>query len=129
MKAVRSLIIGSALALSLAGCANFQASSEKFRADLATLQGDVVAVNNAIASINSSLAKNCSTLESTAQAVASLTGVFTQNTTAKGALAAANAALATYCDNPPSDITSAIKATAAEIVAAKAAYKAAKNGG
>ena len=117
----RVIIIGF-LAASLVGCANYQAN-------LTTLTSDVVATNAAIAQVSSSLAKNCNSIQATAQSIATLTSTFTSNTTANGSLAAANAVLSTWCQSPPSDIAGAIRVTAAEVVAAKAAYQTAKNGG
>ena len=107
--------------LSLGGCANYQAS-------LNTFTNNVVATNNAIAQISASLAKNCNNLQATAQSLAALGSVFNVSSKARGGLAAANAALATWCIAPPSDIPTAIAVTAQEIANAKAAYQAAKNG-
>jgi len=117
-------VIGFAFILALAGC-----TTASYQAGLATLTSNVVATNQAIADISSSLAKNCNTIEATARSIADLTSTFTSNTTANGSLSAANAVLSTWCQSPPSDIASAVQVTAAEVVAAKAAYQNVKNGG
>lgn len=108
--------------VTLGGCANYQ---EK----LATITNNIIATNQAIAKVSSSLAKNCNELEATAKSIAALTSVVSTNKKANGAVSAANAALSTWCQDPPNDIASAIKVTAAQIVAAKTAYEAVKNGG
>lgn len=109
------------VALSLGGCANYQAN-------LNAITANVVATNQAIAQVSASLAKNCNDIEATAKGIAALTSAFTTNTTANGSLAAANAAISTYCQNPPSDIAGAIRVTAAQAIAAKAAYQMVKDG-
>lgn len=117
-KTIIAIIMASAV---LGGCANYQTN-------LTTFTANVVATNQAIAQVSSSLAKNCNAIEATAQSIALLTSTFTTNTTANGSLAAANAALSTWCVSPPTDIASAVQVTAAELIAARAAYQAVKKG-
>jgi len=119
---VKKILISLVAFLVLSGCANYQAK-------LTTFTNNVVATNQAIAQVSASLAANCNTIEATAQNIAALTSLFTTNTTANGSLAAANAVLQTWCTSPPTDIASAVKVTAAEAIAAKAAYQNVKNGG
>jgi len=119
---MKKFLLAAILTLGVSGCANYQAN-------LATLTGDVVATNQAIAQVSASLAANCNDLQSTAQSIAALTSTFTSNTTANGALSAANAVLTTWCQSPPTDIASAVKVTAAEVAAAKAAYQSVKDAG
>jgi len=122
----KTIILIGVVGLCVSGCANFQASSAKFQADLNTLTGDVVAVNAAIAQISASLSKNCNGIHDAATGLASLASSFNANSQTQGAFNAANAVLSTWCAAPPTDIASAIKVTAAEVVAAKNAYQAAK---
>lgn len=114
-------IIAIVALTALTGCANFQGN-------LKTITNDVVAVNDAIRQVSASLAANCDTLHSAGLAFADLGGVLTTNTKAQGTLSAINAVLATWCSAPPQDIAGAIRVTAAEINAAKAAYKSAQAG-
>lgn len=126
---MRKIALGLLLTLGLAGCQNFQAASDRFRADLATLTADVQAVNQAIAQVSASLAQNCNSIHDTAQAIDDIAKTFGANTTTQGSIDAANAVIVTWCQSPPQDIASAVRVTAAEVAAAKAAYQAAKNGG
>ena len=118
---MKKLLFVTALALSVAGCADFQTK-------LATFTGNVVAVNNSIAQISASLAQNCNGIHDAAVAIQGLAAASGATPKTNGAIAAANAVISTWCQNPPSDITSAIQVTAAEVAAARAAYQAAKNG-
>lgn len=118
---MKKLIIIAIAGVSLAGCANYQANLNTFTAN-------AVATNQAIAQVSASLAKNCNDIEATAKSIAALTSVFTTNTTANGSLAAANAAISTYCQNPPTDIAGAVRVTAAQAIAARAAYQMVKDG-
>ena len=118
MKKFRNLLAASAF-VALAGCANYAAN-------LQTFTNNVVATNDAIAQISASLAQNCDALHSAAEGLASLTSsldLTPRGSKARAGLAAANAALSSWCSAPPNDIGSALTATAAEIQAAKAAYK------
>lgn len=114
-------IIAIVALTALTSCANFQGN-------LKTITNDVVAVNDAIRQVSASLAQNCDTLHSAGLAFADLSGVLTTNTKAKGTLSAINAVLDTWCTAPPQDIASAVRVTAAEIAAAKAAYQSAQKG-
>lgn len=111
------------LVISVAGCSTAQL--QQFQIGLSNFTAGVQSVNAAIAQTSAQLAQNCNNLQATAAALAALGA----GSKAGPGLAAANAALISWCQNPPTDITTAITATAAEIQAAKAAYKAAKAGG
>lgn len=120
------LVVSVGLAAILGGCSTAQ--REAFQGGLSNFTASVESVNAAIAQVSASLAQNCNTLQATAGNLSGLVTMFTTNTKAIGGLSAANAALRTWCQSPPTDIQSAITATAAEIAAAKAAYKAAQKG-
>ena len=77
--------------LVLAGCANFQQN-------LAKLTSDVVAVNQAIAQASASLAQNCNIIASVAQTLVPFAKI---GSNAAGDLAAANAVIQTWCQQPP----------------------------
>lgn len=92
---------------------------------LGLVQQDVAAVNQDLAQISAALAQNCGALQTAGQALVALQSVAKS---AGPALSAANAVIVTFCQAPPTDIPSAISAVAAQVSAAKAAYKAAKAG-
>lgn len=110
--------------LALASCTT--ADLDRFKGGLNNFVGGVEAVNEAVGKVSVAVAKNCAGIQTTALALAEVTA---SSRKAGPALAGANAAIRTWCQEPPTDIASAIKATAAEWQAAKAAYQAAKNGG
>lgn len=122
---MKKLII-LALGISLVGCTTAQ--KEAFQSGLSNFTSSVESVNTAIGQVSASLAQNCNTLQVAAGDIAGLVTLFTSNSKAVGGLSAANAALRTWCQAPPTDIASAIRATASEIAAARAAYKAAQGG-
>lgn len=120
---MRNLIIAATCALALAGCSNTRL--QQFQTGVSNFVAGVQTVNAAIRQVSAELAKNCDDLHATASALADVTS----GTKAGPGLAAANSAIVTWCQSPPTSISTAIRATAAQIVAAKAAYSAAKAGG
>lgn len=104
----------------LAGCATTQITS-----GLNKFVTNVEAVNASIEKYSAILAKNCATAQNYATALQSRVNA---SSTAGASLDAANAGIVAWCQSPPSDILSAIKASAAMAEAANQAYKAAKAG-
>ena len=114
---MRKLIL--VFTVALAGCSADAAS--KFQAGLATFRSNVAAVNMTIASVSADLASNCGEMQNFAQALET----FTTNAKAKAAFAAANAGIVTWCQVPPTNIQTAVAATAKITANARAAYNAA----
>jgi hypothetical protein len=110
-------------ALALAGCTTAQQSA--FQADVATFNDDVALIDSTIATVSTALANNCTQLAATGQALASLVGT---GTAAGAGLTGVDAAIVSYCQAHPTNITTAVSATAAAISAGKAAQTAVKAG-
>lgn len=108
-------------ALSLGGCAQYN----NF---LSAFTDSVVQTNTAIATISQSLYANCTQLQATATSLQALAAVITKDSTTNASFAAANAVLKGFCTSPPNDIPSAVATVAAQVLAAKQAYVAAKRG-
>ncbi len=123
MRKIILAFAAASFALSLGACST--TNSAKFQSALSNLTANVAAVNQAIAQVSASLAQNCNAIATTAQA---LVPFAKPGSNASGDLAAANAVILTWCQAPPTDITSAVKVTAAAVNSAKAAYAAAKAG-
>lgn len=111
------------LAFTLVACSDSDLA--KFRSGLANFQAGVASVDQTIAATSPTLAKYCGDLQLAGSA---LVPFVASSKAASGGLAGANAAITTWCQSPPTDISSAIKTLAAEIVAAKAAYTATQRG-
>jgi len=111
------------LSLSLGGCST--AAVDWITSGSANFQASVQAINSDIAAVAPVVAKNCGNLQTIAGLLAQLT-ISSQK--AAPAFAAANASIVTWCQNVPTDIASTAQATAAAVVSAQAAYKAAKAG-
>lgn len=112
-----------ALACALCGCTSMQEA--QFQANVAAFNNDVALIDSSIAAVSTSLANNCAKLAATGQALASLIGT---SSAAGAGLSGVDAAIVSYCQSHPTDITTAISATAAAISAGKAAQAAAKAG-
>ena len=121
---MKRAILIVALASSLAACS--QAQSDKFQASLLRFEANVEAIDRTISRVSPTLAKHCTTLQSVGQSLAGIVNTATTNTSAIGGLDAANAALRTFCQAPPTDIATAVATVAAQVAAARAAYKAAR---
>ena len=111
-------------ALWLGGCSTTQLA--QFQSGLSNFPAGVQSVNQAIAQTSAALGQNCNSLQAAANDLWVL-GVSVSSKVGP-TLAAANSAIQAWCQAPPNDIASAIAATAAQITAAKAAYKAAQKG-
>lgn len=107
----------------LAGCS--PAEQAQFQTDVAQFNADVALVDSSIASVSTALANNCNSLIAVGQA---LTVAIGTSSAAGAGLTGIDAAIETYCQAHPTNITSAITATAAAISAGKAAQAAAKAG-
>jgi hypothetical protein len=116
-------LAAAALACALCGCTSVQQA--QFQADVVTFNNDVALVDSTIAAVSTALANNCAKLVATGQALASLIGT---SSAAGAGLTGVDAAIVSYCQAHPTDVTSAISATAAAISAGKAAQSAAKAG-
>lgn len=116
--------IAIALSFALAGCSTtqlqkFTTASQNFRAAVAEVNADIQAVSPI-------LAQDCSDLIQ----IVNLIGPLVPNSPkVKTAFATGNAALTAYCSAIPTNIQTAITATAQTVAAAQAAYKAAQAGG
>ena len=111
--------------IALGGCN--KAQLDQFQVGFSNAVATIQTVNADIAKVSQSLGANCIELQNTAGALNQL-GSSVSNKVAP-AISGANAVIVNWCQAPPQSIAQAIQATAAEIVAAKAAYKAAKAGG
>lgn len=110
-------------ALALAGCTAAQQAA--FQTDVAAFNNDVALIDLSIATVSTALANNCTQLATTGQALAALIGT---STAAGAGLTGVDAAIVSYCQSHPTNITTAVSATAAAISAGKAARAAAKAG-
>jgi hypothetical protein len=119
----RILSAATAAALALAGCTTAQQAA--FSTDVAAFNNDVALIDSTIATVSTALANNCAQLAATGQALAILVGT---STAAGAGLAGVDAAIVSYCQSHPTNITTAVSATAAAISAGKAAQTAAKAG-
>lgn len=120
------LAVIAAAAISLSACSAGRLA--QFQTGVSNFVAGVQTVNKAIGQVSAELGQNCGALQAAAQDLWLLgNAVYAKS---GPALSAANSAIVTWCQNPPTDIASALRATAAQVVAAKAAYKdAAKTGG
>jgi len=116
-------LAASALACALVGCTSMQQA--QFQADVAAFNTDVMLIDSTIAAASAALAKNCAKLAATGQGLAGLIG---RSSAAGAGLTGIDAAIVSYCQAQPTDIATAIDATAAAISAGKAAHAAAKAG-
>jgi hypothetical protein len=127
MKIMRSHILSILLAFlgafALAGCTAAQQAA--FATNVATFNNDVALIDSTIAAVSTALANNCSQLAATGQALATLVGT---STAAGAGLTGVDAAIVSYCQAHPANITTAVSATASAISAGKAAAAAAKAG-
>jgi hypothetical protein len=112
-----------AAACALVGCT--PSEQAQFQADVSQFNADVALVDSSIATVSTSLADNCAALVSTGQALAQLVGA---SSAAGAGLTGVDAAIQSYCQAHPTNLTSAVSATAAAISAGKAARAAAKAG-
>lgn len=119
---MRKLVL--AFTLILAGCSSD--ASLKFQQGLALVRSNVAAVNLTIASVSAELASDCGEIQNIAEALEQLAG---SNQKAKAAFATANASIVSWCQKPPTDIASAVRATAKAVADARSAYEAANRGG
>jgi hypothetical protein len=117
-------ILIASLALALAGCST--TSQTNFENGIATFNKDVALVDSAVANLSALLYKNCMGIQTTAQAIASLSS---GTSTAAQAVVGANAAINSYCQAPQvTNVPSAIKASADAYNATKSALAAVKAG-
>ena len=116
-------LAASALAWALGGCTSMQQA--QFQADVAAFNNDVVLIDSTIAAASAALANNCAKLAATGQTLASFIG---KSSAAGAGLTGIDAAIVSYCQAHPTDIATAIAATATAISAGKAAHAAAKAG-
>ena len=111
------------MCLALGACSTSSVST--LQTDLNNFTAGVQAVNSAIAQISPELFQNCQAIESTV----SLLGAFSSSSSKWAAdVSAGNAAIQTFCQSPPADITSAVAQTAAAAANANAAYSQARTG-
>lgn len=113
-----------AAALILAGCS--ADASMKFQQSLTTFRSNVAAVNETIASVSMELASDCDEIQMIAGMLEPLAA---SSQKAKAGFAAANAGIKTWCQQPPSNIQTAVASTARIVANARAAYAAANGGG
>jgi hypothetical protein len=115
------------LACALCGCTSMQQAQfqTQFQSDVAAFNNDVALIDSTIAAVSSALANNCAKLAATGQALAALVGT---SSAAGAGLNGVDATIVSYCQAHPTDVTSAISATAVAISAGKAARAAAKAG-
>jgi len=118
---MRYALLPAAAALALAGCTATQQA--QFQSDVTAFNNDVALIDSSIATISTALANNCTQLATTGQALATLIGT---STAAGAGLTGVDAAIVSYCQAHPTNITTAVSATA--ISAGKAARSAAKAG-
>jgi len=112
-----------AVACALAACT--PGEQAQFQADIGQFNADVVLVDSSIATVSTALANNCNSLVSVGQALAAAVG---KGSAAGAGLTGVDAAIQSYCQAHPTNISSAVSATAAAISAGKAAQAAAKAG-
>src|SRR5581483_80654 len=120
---MRKFLLAGATALALSGCT--AAQNAQFQADVVVFNQDVAAINSAIAGVSATLGSNCQQIATVGAALVQLVGV---STAAGAGLAAADAAIVSYCQAVPQDIPQAVTATAAAVKAAQSAYSSAKAG-
>jgi hypothetical protein len=120
---MRHALLPAVTAIALAGCT--AAQQAQFQSDVTAFNNDVALIDSSIATVSSALANNCTQLAATGQALAILIGT---STAAGAGLTGVDAAIVSYCQAHPTNITTAVSATAAAISAGKAAQSAAKAG-
>ncbi|HEY1982489.1 MAG TPA: hypothetical protein VGH13_20625 [Xanthobacteraceae bacterium] len=120
---MRQFLYAAFLGIALAGCTVAQQAA--FGADIAAFNNDVALIDSSIATVSTALANNCTQLAATGQALATLIGT---STAAGAGLTGVDAAIVSYCQAHPTNITTAVSATAAAVSAGKAAQAAAKAG-
>ena len=114
-----------AASISVAACST--SSQTNFVNAINTFNTDVALVDSAVANLSALLYKNCMGIQTTAQAIASLSS---GKSTAAQAVVGANAAINSYCQAAQvTDVPSAIKASADAYNATKSALAAVKAGG
>ena len=119
----RLTLAAIAVACVLAGCT--PSEQAQFQTDVNQFNADVALVDSSIAAVSTALASNCGSLVTIGQALAGLIG----GSSAAGAgLTGVDAAIQSFCQAHPTNIASAVGATAAAISAGKAAQSAAKAG-
>jgi len=112
-----------ALVCALAGCT--PAEQAQFQTDVTQFNADVALVDSSIAGVSSALANNCIGLVSIGQSLAQLVGT---SRSAGAGITGVDAAIQSYCQAHPTNIATAVSATAAAVSAGKAAQAAAKAG-
>jgi len=120
---MRHLLLSALAGIALAGCTVAQQAA--FQADVAAFNNDVALIDSSITSVSTALANNCTQLAATGQALATLIGT---STAAGAGLTGVDAAIVSYCQSHPTNITTAVSATAAAVSAGKAAQATAKAG-
>ena len=120
---MRHSLLSASVGIALAGCT--VARQVAFQADIAAFNNDVALIDSSIATVSTALANNCTQLAAAGQALASLIGT---STAAGAGLAGVDAAIVSYCQAHPTNITTAVSATAAAVSAGKAAQTAARAG-
>jgi len=120
---MRKLLLAIATAFALASCT--AAQNAQFQADVVVFNQDVTAINGAIANVSSALAQNCGAIGTIGQALLKFIGTSSH---AGQDVAAADAAIVSYCQAVPQNIPQAVAATANAVTAAKVALAAAKAG-
>ncbi len=117
------MLAAFAAACALAGCT--PAEQAQFQAGVAQFNADVALVDSSIATVSTALANNCNSLVAVGQALAVAIGT---SSAAGAGLTGVDAAIQSYCQAHPTNIASAVNATAAAVSAGKAAQTAAKAG-
>jgi hypothetical protein len=112
-----------AVVCALAGCS--PAEQAQFQADVGQFSADVALVDSSIATVSTALANNCNSLIVVGEALTTAIGT---SGAAGAGLAGVDAAIQSFCQAHPTNIASAITATAAAVTAGKAAQAAAKAG-
>ncbi len=120
---MRYALLPAVAALALAGCT--AAQQAQFQSDVIAFNNDVALIDSSIATVSTALANNCTQLAATGQALATLIGT---SSAAGAGLTGVDAAIVSYCQAHPTNIATAVSATAAAISAGKAAQSAAKAG-
>jgi hypothetical protein len=121
--AMRYRLLPIAVIVALTGCSTAQQAA--FQNGVATFNNDVALIDSSIAAVSATLANNCAQLAATGQALAGLIGT---GTAAGAGLTGVDAAIVSYCQAHPTNIATAVSATASAIQAGKAAQAAAKAG-
>jgi hypothetical protein len=114
------------LALALGGCSSAQLAN--FQTGLGNFTQGVASVNQAIGQVSQTLLSHCNDIQTSVQALADLVSVVSSSSTARQAFAANNAVVNAFCQAPPTDLKTALAATATAVVSARSAVAAVKAG-